>query len=108
MVMEWTHCSVRIEWDRFPIYAAGGLIYIVILDVATFVAHSDDSNTSYASMMFYSNPWVANFVLIGVMILQLLSYMLLIHIDDLKFKEWGDLEYPEIVDESDVPEVVEI
>lgn len=100
MAMEWTHNGIQFEWDRFPFYVAGGFTYIIVLLIATFAVHVSDSNTTYASMMFYSWPWVANLVVVGVFVLQALSYWFLVWATDLKLKVWSDLAYPEIKKEE--------
>ena len=38
MTMEWTHNSIKVEWNRYPFYILAGYIYILILMVATYDA----------------------------------------------------------------------
>jgi hypothetical protein len=38
MTMEWTHNSIKVEWNRYPFYILAGYIYILILMVATYAA----------------------------------------------------------------------
>ena len=69
MTSEWTHNSILIEWDRLPYYLGAGFLYIINLDIATFVVHGSDYSTTYASMLFYQEPLIANCVIIGVFVL---------------------------------------
>jgi hypothetical protein len=69
LTLDWTHNSIKIEWNRFPFYMAVGWFYIGFLMLATFVVQQEDSERTYASMKFYKNPWAANLALVGVMCL---------------------------------------
>jgi len=103
MAMEWVHNGIRVEWDRFPYYVAGGYLYIIVLLIATFVVHKSDNNTTYASMLFYGSPWVANSLVVGVFVLQGLTYWLLVWATDLKLTTWRDLSYPETKPDNKKP-----
>jgi hypothetical protein len=74
MTMEWTHNSIKVEWNRYPFYLLAGYIYILILMVATYVHQFPFGERSYASMDFYNDPWAANFAVVGVFGIQALCY----------------------------------
>lgn len=67
-------------------YIIAGYVYIIMILIASFVVRKDESDSTYASMPFYSSPYAANFAIIGVFVLQGLSYWLLLWATELKFE----------------------
>jgi len=53
--------------------------------IAAFAVRTNESDSTYASMPFYSSPYAANFAIIGVFVLQGLCYWLFKWATDLKF-----------------------
>lgn len=92
MTMEWTHNSIAVEWDRLPFYLGASFVYIIILDIATFAVHTSDYGTTYASMRFYNEPWIANLVIFSVSVLQGLCFWGVKVASDWKLQVWSDLE----------------
>jgi len=100
MTMEWCHNSIEVEWNRLILYVAGSYAYVIVLLVAAFVYIKSDSGRTYASMPFYTSPYAANFAIVGVFVLQTLSFWFVKWATEMKFQLWGDLVYPDELVES--------
>jgi hypothetical protein len=53
--------------------------------IAAFAVRTNESDSTYASMPFYSSPYAANLAIVGVFVLQGLCYWLFKWATDLKF-----------------------